>query len=55
MPCGAAAMCGCQRCHRRLQRWIEESVLDELLRTLAEDLKEQGRLDLFGAPSMAAS
>jgi transposase len=35
-----------QTCHRRFQRWNEEGVLDEILRALAEDLKEQGGLDL---------
>src|SRR5215212_352920 len=35
-----------QTCHRRFQRWNEEGVLDAILRALAEDLKEQGRLDL---------
>ncbi len=45
MPCGVAAVCGCQRCHRRLRRWIEEGVPDEFLRALAEDLKEHGRLE----------
>lgn len=42
MFCGVAAVCGCQRCHRRSQRWIEEGVLDEILQALAEDLKEHG-------------
>jgi transposase len=35
-----------QTCHRRFQRWAEEGVLDEVLRTLALDLKERGSLDL---------
>jgi transposase len=35
-----------QTCHRRFQRWNEEGVLEEVLRALAEDLKERGRLDL---------
>ncbi len=34
-----------QTCHRRFQRWNDEGVLDAILRALAEDLKEQGRLD----------
>jgi transposase len=34
-----------QTCHRRFQRWNDEGVLDEILRALAENLKEQGRLD----------
>src|SRR5829696_2674697 len=33
-------------CHRRFQRWAEEGVLAEVLRALAEDLKERGGLDL---------
>ena len=35
-----------QTCHRRFQRWNEEGVLEEVLRALAEDLKELGGLDL---------
>jgi transposase len=35
-----------QTCHRRFQRWTEEGVLDDILRALAEDLKERGGLDL---------
>jgi Putative transposase of IS4/5 family (DUF4096) len=35
-----------QTCHRRFQRWNEEGVLDEILRALAEDLKDRGNLDL---------
>ena len=35
-----------QTCHRRFQRWVEEGVLEEVLRALAEDLKERGGLDL---------
>src|ERR687884_1455383 len=35
-----------QTCHRRFQRWTEEGVLDEVLRALAEDLKERGGLPL---------
>jgi transposase len=35
-----------QTCHRRFQRWNEEGVLDEVLRALAEDLKDRGGLDL---------
>ena len=35
-----------QTCHRRFQRWNEEGVLEEVLRALAEDLKERGGLDL---------
>ena len=35
-----------QTCHRRFQRWAEEGVLEEVLRALAEDLKDRGGLDL---------
>ena len=35
-----------QTCHRRFQRWTEEGVLDDILRALAEDLKDRGGLDL---------
>ena len=35
-----------QTCHRRFQRWIEQGVLDEILRALAEDLRDRGGLDL---------
>jgi transposase len=35
-----------QTCHRRFQRWTEDGVLDEILRALAEDLKDRGDLDL---------
>ena len=34
-----------QTCHRRFQRWTEEGVLDDILRALAEDLKDRGGLD----------
>ncbi len=54
MPCGVAAVCGCQRCHRRLRRWIEEGVPDEFLRALAEDLKEHGRLISLATTTGAA-
>ena len=35
-----------QTCHRRFQCWNEEGVLDEILRALAEGLKERGGLEL---------
>ena len=31
-----------QTCHRRFQRWTGEGVLDDILRALAEDLKDRG-------------
>ena len=33
-------------CHRRFQEWRKEGVLEEILQTLARDLKERGDLDL---------
>jgi transposase len=33
-------------CHRRFQEWQREGVLEKILTSLAEDLKERGRLDL---------
>jgi transposase len=35
-----------QTCHRRFQRWNREGVMDQILRVLAQDLKERGDLDL---------
>lgn len=35
-----------QTCHRRMQRWTEEGVLDAVLRSLARDLEERGKIDL---------
>ena len=35
-----------QTCHRWLQRWRKAGVFDALLITLAEDLRERGKLDL---------
>ena len=33
-------------CHRRFQQWIDAGVFEQILKTLAEDLKERGGLDL---------
>ena len=33
-------------CHRRFQEWQREAVLERILTTLADDLKERGKLDL---------
>jgi transposase len=33
-------------CHRRFQEWRREGVLENILQTLAKDLKERGELDL---------
>ncbi len=35
-----------QTCHRRFQQWVDAGVFEQILRTLAEDLKERGGLDL---------
>jgi transposase len=35
-----------QTCHRRFQRWVRQGVMEAILRTLAEDLKERGSLDV---------
>ena len=35
-----------QTCHRRYQRWVRMSVMESILRALAQDLKERGGLDL---------
>jgi transposase len=35
-----------QTCHRRFQQWVREGTLERLLHALAQDLKEQGGLDL---------
>ncbi len=35
-----------QTCHRRFQHWVREGVVEQLLRTLAEDLQARGQLDM---------
>lgn len=35
-----------QTCHRRFQMWVREGVMDTILRTLAEDLRRRGQIDL---------
>lgn len=35
-----------QTCHRRFQRWEKEGVMDQILLSLAQDLKERGDLDV---------
>lgn len=35
-----------QTCHRRFQRWEQAGVMDKLLLSLAQDLKERGDLDV---------
>lgn len=36
-------------CHRRFQRWARDGTLERLLRGLAEDLRDRGKLDLTEA------
>lgn len=36
-------------CHRRFQKWEEEGVLDRILRAIAEDLRQRGKVDLTEA------
>lgn len=38
-----------QTCHRRFQKWEREGVLDRILRSLAEHLRDVGKLDLTEA------
>ena len=38
-----------QTCHRRFQQWQRSGRLDRLLRRLAEDLRDRGKLDLTEA------
>ncbi len=35
-----------QTCHRRYQQWVDEGVMERMLRALAEDLRDRGKLDL---------
>lgn len=35
-----------QTCHRRFQKWIKTGVLEEILKSLAYDLKKRGSIDL---------
>lgn len=36
----------CQTCHRRFQSWVKDGRLPKVLKTLAQDLPERGKLDL---------
>jgi transposase len=36
-------------CHRRFQTWSKDGVLHDMLRRLAEDLRQRGKLDLTEA------
>lgn len=38
-----------QTCHRRFQQWQEQGVMEEILRALAQHLKDRGKLDLSEA------
>ena len=38
-----------QTCHRRFQTWVEDGALERVLRKLAEDLRDRGKLDLTEA------
>lgn len=35
-----------QVCHRRYQQWVDEGVMKDILRALAQDLRDRGKLDL---------
>ena len=35
-----------QTCHRRYQEWVEDGVLEGILRILAQDLELRGKIDL---------
>lgn len=35
-----------QTCHRRFQAWVRAGVLERILRALAEDCRDRGKLDL---------
>ena len=36
----------CKTVHRRFQKWVRSGVLEQVLRCLANDLRERGKLDL---------
>ena len=38
-----------QTCHRRFQKWVELGLMEKILRALAEDLRDRGKLDLTEA------
>lgn len=35
-----------QTCHRWFQEWVADGVMESILRTLAQDLKERGKIDV---------
>ena len=34
-----------QTCHRRFQKWVQDGTLEHILKALAKDLRERGKLD----------
>src|SRR6187401_636130 len=38
-----------QTCHRRMQEWVNERVFMKILKALAEDLRDRGKIDLTEA------
>jgi len=38
-----------QTCHRRFQQWVRSGVIEQVLRYLAEDLRQRGGIDLSEA------
>jgi transposase len=38
-----------QTCHRRMQEWVRERVFMKILKALAEDLRDRGKIDLTEA------
>jgi transposase len=38
-----------QTCHRRMQEWVEDRVFWKILKALAEDLRDRGKIDLTEA------
>lgn len=38
-----------QTCHRRWAKWCKDSIMEKVLRRLAEDLRDRGKLDLTEA------
>ena len=35
-----------QTCHRWFQRWVKQKIMDKILKALAKDLRDRGKLDL---------
>ena len=34
-----------QTCHRRFQSWVQDGTLEKVLRAIAQDIRERGKLD----------